>query len=118
MTRITELLQDKSRQDFDDMVYEDGGLMERFPAWLTLSDEAIECIAVLVILEQKYDLDHIRKDKLYDMYVVALDFIADEYGETGFLCGSCFTKKSFYRFINACFPGWKGMKKSLPNHRS
>ncbi len=113
MTRITELLQDKAIQDFDDVVYEDGGLMGQLPAWLTLSDEAIECIAVLVILDQAYDLDHIRKGELYGMYVAALDFIADEYGETGFLCGSCFTKKSFYGFMDKYFPGWKNKKRPL-----
>lgn len=112
MVKIVELLDSKAEQEFDNLIYEDGGLMELLPAGLTFSDEALECIAVLVILEQKYDLNCVGKNKLYRLYIATLDFIAKEYGETQFLCGSYFTKKAFFEFMNTFFPEW-GYKKAL-----
>lgn len=106
MTNIVKLMDDKAAQEFDNLVYEDGGL--------TFDDVALDCIAVLVILEQRFDLDSIGKNKMYRLYTAMLGFIAEKYGEAEFLCGSYFTKKSFFRFMNAYFPGW-GCKKPLHN---
>lgn len=114
MTKIIKLLDGKAAQEFDNLVYEDGGLMEFLPVGLTFDDVALDCIAVLVILEQKFDLDCTGKNKLYRLYMSTLDFIAEQYGEKEFLCGSCFTKKSFFRFMNTYFPGW-GCKKPSNN---
>lgn len=114
MTKIVKLLDDKAAQEFVNLMYEDGGLMELLPVWLTFDDVALECIAVLVILEQRFDLDNIGKNKLYRLYTAVLGFIAEKYGEAEFLCGSYFTKKSFFRFMNTYFPGWD-CKKPLHN---
>ena len=42
MVKIVELLDSKAEQEFDNLIYEDGGLMELLPAGLTFSDEALE----------------------------------------------------------------------------
>jgi hypothetical protein len=109
MTRIKELLNDKDTEKFDTLVYGDDydfndcGLMGLLPAGLTFDDEAIECIVILILLEKVYDLKHIDKRKIYQLYVDELNYLVEKNGES-FLGEAYFMEGGFNEFTDKFFP--------------
>lgn len=102
-TKITELLNEFQKKEFDRLMYgadEKSGLQGKLPAWTDMNDVGIDCICCLLILKGRYDLSGMSNNQLYKAYCKTMDFINEEYPDIP-TSGSIFNRDVFAKFVNA-----------------